>query len=172
MPGKSRDSSSVIKVIFFLFDAFFHLANRAVKYKRTFVENQDAFTHLLDIGCVVRGKKEGCAMVFREFDEEVADHEAGVDVQTSGRFIQEQNARLVQEAGHDLTAHALSGKAVSLACAAAAQVQRALSAPQPVAVRAVIQLVDLCQQVKGVCWREMVPELCALAERSPPRSDS
>ncbi len=85
------------------------LIRRLIDDDAALVDDDDAVADELDVrACRARVSTHRLALRARMLADEIADRGLGGDVEADGRFVEKEQRRTVQQARHDLAAHALT----------------------------------------------------------------
>src|SRR5438105_8253448 len=129
------------------------------------VNDDGTATYLLDITGIMRGQKDRDTLLRVQLSDQVTDTLLGDDIQANGRLVQEDDGGLVQQGSRQSAAHALPQAQLARRCAHVVfDIEDAHQKVAPFAVLIHIQLVDACQQTKGILRRQVIPELRLLAK--------
>ena len=89
-------------------DARPQLIHRAVGQNASLADDHDAAAEHLDIVHVVGRQDNSCLPLPVDSFDEVAHRQFGDGIQADGRFVQEEQRRIVQESGNEIATHALT----------------------------------------------------------------
>ena len=129
------------------------------------VDHQHAVAHALHVARVVRGEQQRAAVLHRPLAHEVADDGLRRDVEPDRRLVEEQEVRGVEQARHELAAHALAERERAHGLRHdRADPERLDQAVAPLPVHDRVLVVDVAQERERVEGGEVPPELAALPE--------
>src|SRR5579885_2558964 len=124
------------------------------------IDDDGSFTDLLDIARVMRGEKDGQALLSIQLPDQIADTLLSDDIQADGWLVEKDHRGFVQQGRRQFAAHALPqaqfpGRRTHMF----GNVKDLDEKVAPLTIRALIQLINSGQQIEGVLRRQVIPEL-------------
>ena len=129
------------------------------------MNHDDALADALDVAGVVRCQQQRHAVAIRFGAQELSNHRLGRDVKSDRGLVEKQQMRRMQQACGDLAAHALAERQLThRRVDERAELEERRQRVDPPTVIGLFALVHAAEELEGVAWRQLVPELRALAE--------